>query len=395
MKIIAILEGPITTGGGFNQALNAILQMQRICEGRFEFEVFTTEPENICHLESFGVNAVSFSFSIIDKLLCKLNLNVWWQIMQDRIKLIGSFEKKLMAHGCDLAYFVTPSVKPPALQRLNYVITVWDLCHRDMPEFPEVRDFNQFYARDYYYQNHLSPAVAILTDSVQSADSISRRYGVDRERLLPMPFAPAPFLDSKISTCKEEVLKKYGLPEGYFFYPAQFWAHKNHIRILEALLILRERGIRFMVVFTGGDYGNLGHIERFVKKNNLDGQVRFLGFVAAEDVRGLYENCKAVVMPTYFGPTNLPPLEAWMFGKPLIYPLQFSDQAANAAILINPDNAYDLASAMEICTGNNFCEEMAKRGRMRLQEIYLHRKDAEAELFAKLLQFEKRLRCWN
>jgi len=241
----------------------------------------------------------------------------------------------------------------------------------------------------------LSPAVLVLADSVPLADSISRRYGVDRERLLTMPFAPAPFLDSEIGTDSNEVIKKYGLVEGYFFYPAQFWAHKNHIRILEALLILNESGVQFSVVFSGGDYGNRGYVERFVNQHNLNNQVRFLGFVAAEDMRGLYDGCKAVVMPTYFGPTNLPPLEAWMIGKPLIYPLQFGGQAGNAAILIDPDDAYELASAMKACLNKQLCEEMVMRGRMRLQEIDLHRKESEGELLVRLIQFEKRLRCWS
>ena len=51
MKVIAILEHSITGGGGFNQALNAILQMKKICKGRFEFEVFSTHAENYAHLQ--------------------------------------------------------------------------------------------------------------------------------------------------------------------------------------------------------------------------------------------------------------------------------------------------------------------------------------------------------
>lgn len=393
MKIIAVLENSITAGGGFNQALNAILQMQKICDGRFEFEVFTTKSENIPHLEKLKISAVVFSFSLFDRLLAKLSLNIWWHAVQNRMKFLGSFEKKLMSHQCDLVYFATPSTISPALQRLNYILTVWDLCHRDAPEFSEVRDFNQFYAREYFYQNHLSPAVATLTDSTQLADAISRRYGVDRERLLPMPFAPAPFLAEDISENHDDVLKKYGLDKGYFFYPAQFWSHKNHIRILEALLLLGAKGIRPYVVFAGGNQGNLEYIEKFSRQNNLEEQVRFLGFVPTEDMRGLYEGCKVVVMPTYFGPTNLPPLEAWMLGKPLIYSSQFKEQVGNAAILVNPDDAEELAARMNACSAETFCQEMVSNGRIRLGEINLRRIEAEKALLDKLIQFENRLGC--
>lgn len=49
----------------------------------------------------------------------------------------------------------------------------------------------------------------------------------------------------------EKILAKYNLVTGYYFYPAQFWAHKNHLRILEALILLREEGLIFNVVFVG------------------------------------------------------------------------------------------------------------------------------------------------
>lgn len=395
MKIIAVLENTITAGGGFNQALNALLQMQRICKGKYEFEVFTTQKENIAYLDRLGIKGIVFTYSVIDKLIAKLCLNVWWQAIQTRLKVAGTFEKKLAGRGCDLVYFVAPTNKSATLQRMNYILTVWDLCHRDMPEFPEVRDFNQFYIRDRYYQNHLSPAIAVLVDSLPLAESVVRRYGADRERMLAMPFTPAAFLDMKLAADKEIVLKKYGLEEGYFFYPAQFWAHKNHIRILQALLILKNNGIDITVVFAGGDPGNLECVEKFVNKHAISSQVCFLGFVAAEDMRGLYEGCRAVVMPTYFGPTNLPPLEAWMLDKPLIYSSHLGYQAGDAAIFCDPDNALDLSRAIKDCFDLNLCAEMIKKGSKRLKEIEQQREESEAELVAILERFESRRSCWS
>ena len=68
-----------------------------------------------------------------------------------------------------------------------------------------------------------------------------------------MDFSPAATLSLTELPSTEDVLKKYSLESGYFFYPAQFWAHKNHIRILEALVQLNLEGLRFNVVFSGGN----------------------------------------------------------------------------------------------------------------------------------------------
>lgn len=394
MKIVAILEDDAAGGGGFHQALNAILQMRDLCAGRHEFLVMTTQASSLGALRALGVQAERFDFSLADKLLSYLAQSPWWQALQVRLKLTAAFEKALRRRGCDLAYFLTPSARPNILQRLNYIVTLLDLCHRDTPEFPEVREYARFQVRERLYRSVLPPASLILTDSAELAAAVARRYGIDAGRLLPMPFAPAPQLAAASSRDKAAVLADHGLEEGYFFYPAQFWAHKNHIRILQALRLLREDGQRPRVVFAGGDRGNRAHVERFVVENALGDQVRLLGFVPGEDMRGLYEGCRAVVMPTYFGPTNIPPLEAWLLRRPLIYSSHFAAQAGNAALCVDPDDAEALAAAMRACADQATCERLVAAGALRLRETESRRKEAEAELLARLNQFEARRACW-
>ena len=394
MKIIAVLEGTDARGGGFNQALNAVLQMRRICDGRFDFEVFTDVRSNLAHLTKLGVAATFFSFSLSDRLARYLTSSPRLQVRFKRLGLMGRFERQLLDHGCDLAYFVTPSGSSAALQRLNYIATLWDLCHRDTPEFPEVREFGELTVREDGLRTELAAAFAILTDSAALADAASRRYGIDRDRLLAMPFAPAPQLESGSAKDKASVLAKYRLNEGYFFYPAQFWAHKNHIRILQALLVLRDAGHRPAVVFAGGDQGSRCHVDDFARRNKVEGQVRFLGFVPAEDLRGLYEGSRAVVMPTYFGPTNLPPLEAWLLGRPLVYSSQCHEQAGEAALLVDPDDAKALADAMTACDDEATRNRLVAAGKSRLREIEEERLRAETALLARLSQFASRRVCW-
>jgi glycosyltransferase involved in cell wall biosynthesis len=394
MKIVAVLEADVESGGGFNQALNALVQMRDICRGRFDFEVLTTLRSNVGVLRELDVAAEVFAFSFADKILSYLAPSPWWHPVQVRTRPIGPFERNLLRRGCDLVYFVAPSARPLMLQRLNYIATVWDLCHRDTPEFPEIRASAEFQVRERLYRLSLPAAFAVLTDSPALAAAASRRYGVDPERFLPMPFAPAPFLSRGASADKAAVLAKHGLEEGYFFYPAQFWAHKNHIRILQALLILKRDGHRPRVAFAGGDQGNRAHVERFVAANGLSDQVRFLGFVPGEDMRGLYEGCCAVIMPTYFGPTNIPPLEAWLVGKPLIYSSQLKDQAGDAALYADPDDAGALAAAMRACSDPAACARLVEAGALRLRHFEEQRTQAAAVLLARLRQFEARRACW-
>ena len=395
MKIIAIIEKPITSGGGFNQALNAIQQMSRLSVDTFDFSVVTPSKQNIIHLNQLKIESDYIKITFFDRLISKLYTGRIWSLIFSKLKIITPFEKCLIHKDCDLVYFVEQSSRAESLQNLNFIATVWDLCHRDQLEFPEVRNFGEFIGRELVFQNTLTRAFIVMVDSEELADKINSRYGVDRDRIVTMPFSPSPFLKETQVSDSANILKLYKLDYGYFFYPAQFWAHKNHFRIIEAVKLLRQEDIQCRVVFVGRDKGNYDFLDRLIRGYGLSKHIKSLGLIPAEHMRALYENCHAVIMPTYFGSTNLPPLEAWFLGKPLIYSKLFSEQAGNAAILINPDDESSIADAMKSMLDESISKKYIKNGYERVKQISSIRKISEKKLFAKLLQFERKRQCWN
>ena len=395
MKIIAVLEVSISAGGGFNQSLNAILQMKGLLDAKFEFSVVSTNEKNINYLKKLKIDAEFFKITLLDRLLPRLYSGRIWSIILSKLKIISPFEKWLIRKDCDLVYFVEQSSRAESLQNLNFIATVWDLCHRDQPEFPEVREFGEFQSREWASQNTLTLASIILSDSEELADRISSRYGVDRERIVPMPYSPSPLIEELSSKKNKEILKLYKIDYGYFFYPAQFWAHKNHYRIIQATKLLHQEGIKARIVFVGGDRGNLEFLKKTTKDLGLENYLTFLGFVPNEHLSVLYKNCQAVVMPSYFGPTNLPPLEAWFFEKPLIYSTHFSNQVGDAAILVNPDEEFSIANAMKSILDKNISEKFIKKGLSRLEKIKSLKIIAEKKLISDIIKFEKKRQCWN
>ena len=74
---------------------------------------------------------------------------------------------------------------------MNYVFTVWDLCHRDHVEFPEVRQSFEFEARENLLKNALPKAVAVIAESPLGKKNIINRYGIDEKRVQWIPLSPA------------------------------------------------------------------------------------------------------------------------------------------------------------------------------------------------------------
>jgi glycosyltransferase involved in cell wall biosynthesis len=356
LDIVAVFAQMPEGGGGFHQSLNSLATLAEVCAGQHRLRVVVME----------GLTAFPSDFT---KALPALQ-DLEWIVPPTsglRQTLLGVLRRlgfsRLPRHvphrfwkpgkgrfldslGADLVYFLSPNGTALSLSATPFVMTVWDLCHLDFPEFPEVRAGGEFERRHSFFLRALPQAVLVVTDSTQLSARVHERYGVDEDRLLVQPFQPSPFLLTE-GPSVTEVLEVHQLQPGYWFYPAQFWAHKNHGRILEALVLLRERGLVECAVFAGSDKGFRTKVESYARDLGVDGQVRFLGFVSADHLRALYLASAGLVFPSYFGPTNLPPLEAIMLGRPVVCSDFHRATLGDQARYFDPDDPFDLAAAME------------------------------------------------
>ena len=119
----------------------------------------------------------------------------------------------------------------------------------------------------------------------------------------------------------------------------------------------------------GNDYGNKKFLIKTVESMNLTAQVHFLGFISREEVVAFYKTALALVMPTYFGPTNIPPLEAFAFGCPVCYSdlPGLREQVGDAAFLMNLDDESSLVSIIEtLLQDKNTVEAKITAGYRRL-----------------------------
>ena len=56
-----------------------------------------------------------------------------------------------------------------------------DICHRDYPEFSEVKEFNIYRKREMLLQTCIAPATIIISESEELRNKISSKYSVDKE----------------------------------------------------------------------------------------------------------------------------------------------------------------------------------------------------------------------
>jgi glycosyltransferase involved in cell wall biosynthesis len=259
-----------------------------------------------------------------------------------------------------------------------FVIPIHDLNHRLLPEFPEVGAFGETQLRDYIFTNICRYATFVLVESELGKAHVLEFYGdhIDADRIRVLPYYP-PFRRGGMPAAQEleRVSARYGLPRRYFFYPAQFWRHKNHELIVRALRLIADEGKESVAVVLCGDYAdyfrasNFKQVMALADELGVRDRIAYLGRVPDEDMPALYRLSGGLVMPTFFGPSNIPPLEAWHFGRPVISSdvPGIRDQIGDAGLLVDPRSPRDLAAAMlRLWRDEPLAAELAARGQRRL-----------------------------
>ncbi len=308
----------------------------------------------------------------------------------------------LRSNRIDLTLSLTPSC--PTLE-YPYITTIWDLQHKRQSYFPEVSKNGEWDRREEYHLKMLNRAAAIITGTETGKAEIERFYQIPAERIKVIPmFVPQlrstpDWIVGEASAGREnrDVIIKYQLPDLYLFYPAQFWPHKNHIGLLLAIKCLEEKyDLEVPLVLVGADKGNELYIKEMVKKLNLSERVYFLGFVPLQDMAALYRNAFAMTFVTFFGPDNLPPLEAMALGCPTIASnvSGAQEQLGDAVLLVDPKQPQEIAAAIyALFTDDNLRQKKIELGLKRASQW--NAKDYMREIFTTIDDFEAIRRCWK
>ncbi|MGV3765452.1 MAG: glycosyltransferase [Chitinophagaceae bacterium] len=223
--------------------------------------------------------------------------------------------KTLIAAGIDIIYY--PVQAQQTIPDFPFISTNWDLGHLSTFPFPEFTQAGEFRERERWYREYLPQALLIFAESETGKAELIKHLQLSADRIKIVPLFAGDF--PSVSTKTEVLVRKYSLePEQYFFYPAQFWAHKNHYALVKAFSQISSTHPHFKLALTGSDKGNLAYIRELVASQGLSEKVVFPGFVSNEEMAALYHHAAALVMPTFLGPTNMPLLEALHANCPII-----------------------------------------------------------------------------
>lgn len=388
---------PPESGGGYtfqDDILQALLA--RAGDSRHDYTILCDTPDLRRHFEARALPARVRSADLgpatgLDtaaraaSLAAPFSRRLW--------RRAGRLQRALERHGIDVVWFVPGGAHE--IPDAPYIATVWDVQHRTHPWLPEVSAAGAWESREAAIGAFLARAAFVITGTDTGRRELETYYRVPPSRVHLLPH-PTPAFALEAGPSAPDIAGRFGLEPHYLLYPAQFWPHKNHVSLVLALERLKSRyGLALQLLLVGSDKGNRRHVEQAAARAGVLPQIKFPGFVSQAELVALYRNAGALVYPTLSGPENLPPLEAFALGCPVVASdiPGAAEQLGDCARLVSPVSPDAIAGAVyEVLTDGEVRAALIARGRERARAWT--GADFVNGVLKILDEFEPLRRCW-
>tara|TARA_B110000971_G_scaffold95544_1_gene98246 strand:+ start:193 stop:1404 length:1212 start_codon:yes stop_codon:yes gene_type:complete len=359
MKIGIYLEGSPEMGGGFFQSLKSSLLLLDIEKYKSEIELIITHSKTKEYLQKKKIHNKLFRLTKVYNYLSQLFEIDYSRELLRKIKINHPFYNFIKKQKYDLIIFLGPSQMSKFCEEVAFISNIWDLDHKKNSQFPEHNLNNTYEHKEKLFKEIVTRAFKILVPHKSNKNDLINFYKADENKVIVQNFIPMlPTIYNENKHNKElykDLFKKFNLPldKIIIFYPAQFWAHKNHKYIIDAAEILKkENNKKYLFIFCGGNKGNFKYIKDLISKKLLGDFVKIHTFLTDDEVISFYLNSHGVIMPTYCGPTNLPIYEAFYFKKIIFYTKDLipDDPINNHLIEIDISSPVNLCKQLEIYT---------------------------------------------
>jgi len=181
-------------------------------------------------------------------------------------------------------------------------------------------------------------------------DDIIRILRTPPDKVRPIAEAAAPaFQPINDSNLLDTLRRKYVLPDRFILSVGSLEPGKNRTTLLKAFAELRRRGIRQKLVVAGQQAWKYDADFGLAEGLGLTNEVVFTGYVEPEEMPVLYNAADLFVFPSLYEGFGLPVLEAMACGVPVVASntSAIPEVAADAALLVDPQNTGTLCDAME------------------------------------------------
>jgi glycosyltransferase involved in cell wall biosynthesis len=276
------------------------------------------------------------------------------------------------------------------------VVTLVDIQEVFYPEYFTAQDL---FNRHFHYKGSSKMADRIITIS-----EFSRQTIVKHHKISPHKIGAIHLCADDLFYREKKVVNSPNIPftKGeYIFYPANFWQHKNHDRLLKALKWLKnEKGLNVNALLTGHEVANGFPISVKIKEYGIADQVKYLGYLNVEQIVQLYSKAKFMVFPSLYEGFGMPLVEAMAAGCPVAASnlTSLPEIGGDAADYFDPFSIESIGRTIEkLWMDSSHRNQLIKRGYKRAQNFSASKlADSHKRIFQEADDIFSRMRyTWN
>lgn len=346
IRIGFLMNYPTSYKGGINYFRNLFFAIN--LHLKKEVECFLFVPDD---LEQDYIDIFEPYVNIIKTNILKRNSSLWFidKVFEKLADTNPLLDRLLLKHNIDVvshSSYISKKVKT-----INWVM---DFQHIHFPDLWNQREMRQ--TRKFLHRL-ITKSDKIFLSSVAAFNDYKLEYGEITEKVDILHFVSQPVkeLTTTLSSAGEYSLRtKYGINRPFFYLPNQFWSHKNHKVVFEAIDDLKSRGLNPLLVTSGlmedfrSKSNHIQWLRDFVIKQDLQENILFLGLIPYKDVLDLLTLSKCVINPSLFEGWSSTVEEAKTMGKLLVLSNigVHNEQSPKYGLYFNPDDKNELSEIL-------------------------------------------------
>jgi len=246
---------------------------------------------------------------------------------------------------------IFPLLDYPVITRSKTKIVAWyaDLQHEYYPEFFTKRKIIERTTRIKFMLRNTDD---LVVSSRAVADDFARFFRLRNDMKIHV-FHFASVVDSLHEISIKDLKISYRLPDNYFLVSNQFYKHKNHKILLNALSILKSKGVFIHLALTGklpeDPRSSLTReLKGTIKEYELENQISFLGVIPRIHQLMLMKYSQAVLQPSLFEGWSTVIEDAKSLQVPVIASnIQVNiEQLGDKGFIFDPNTPEDLAAIL-------------------------------------------------
>ena len=261
-------------------------------------------------------------------------------------------------------YFYFPGVPLVSL--------IYDLQFISYPEF--FTPMEVFYRRQ-QFEDAWNLSTHLITISEYVRQTVLQNAFIRPEQVSAIPIGLVHRFPSINMNTKDELFRRFGLEhERFLLYPANFWLHKNHIRLIDAfnLYLQRHPTSKLALVFPGDLDTGRRRIQAHVNEMGLANRIILPGFLTTAELGALYASAKALIFPSLYEGFGMPLLEAMAASLPILCSniTSLPEVVGDAALLFDPRQPSSIVEAIERLENDPSLQKvLIRKGKERLHHF--------------------------